>query len=125
MSTIPMKVVSTGLFLLFIFLSGFWLSNAGRPINAIILAVHKLIGLAAGIFLVVNLYRVHQVSPFGALEIGVIVITALFFLSNVVTGGLLSTDKVMPAFVQRLHQITPYLTVLSTAVTMYFLLKHQ
>ena len=38
-----------------------------------------------------------------------------------VTGGLLSMDKTMPAVIRRLHQVTPYLTVLSTAATLYLL----
>jgi hypothetical protein len=49
----------------------------------------------------------------------------LFFAGNVATGGLLSTDKTMPAVILKLHQITPYLTVLSTAVTLYLLLSHK
>ena len=34
----------------------------------------------------------------------------------------MSVDKTMPALVLRLHQLTPYLTVLSTAGTLYLLL---
>lgn len=125
MDNLQTKVISLGVLFLVIFLFGYWLSRTGRPVNTILLTIHKLIGLGTGIFLAVTLYRAHQATPFSPLEIGVIVLTALFFLSNAVTGGLLSTDKVMPVFVQRLHQITPYLTLLSTAVTMYFLIKRQ
>jgi hypothetical protein len=47
MSTNQLRVVSAGLFFLFIFLSGFWLSRTGKPYSGIILTIHKLIGLAA------------------------------------------------------------------------------
>lgn len=39
------------------------------------------------------------------------------------TGGLLSTNKVMPDVVLRLHQVTPFLTVIATAVAFYSLLS--
>ena len=125
MSTNQLRVVSAGLFFLFIFLSGFWLSRTGKPYSGIILTIHKLIGLAAGVFLVMTVYRIHQVAPLSPVEITAIVVTVLFFAGNVATGGLLSTDKTMPAVILRLHQITPYLTVLSTAVTLYLLLSRK
>ena len=125
MSTNQLRVVSAGLFFLFIFLSGFWLSRTGKPYSGIILTIHKLIGLAACVFLVMTVYRIHQVAPLSPVEITAIVVTVLFFAGNVATGGLLSTDKTMPAVILRLHQITPYLTVLSTAVTLYLLLGRK
>jgi hypothetical protein len=125
MGTNQLRVVSAGLFFLFIFLSGFRLSRTGKPYSRIILTIHKLIGLAAGVFLVMTVYRIHQVAPLSPVEITAIVVTVLFFAGNVATGGLLSTDKTMPAVILKLHQITPYLTVLSTAVTLYLLLSRK
>jgi len=125
MSATQLRIVNTGLFFLFIFLSGYWLSHSGKPLNVIILTIHKSIGLAAGVFLVLTVYRIHQVAPLSPIEITAIVVTVLFFAGNVATGGLLSTDKTMPAVILRLHQITPYLTVLSTAVTLYLLLGRK
>jgi hypothetical protein len=91
----------------------------------IILTIHKLIGLAAGIFLVMIVYRIHQLAPLSPVEITAIVVTVLFFAGTVATGGLLSTDKPMSAAVLRMHQIAPYPTVLSTAVTLYLLLSRK
>jgi len=58
------KVVITGLFFVFVFLLGFWLSRSGKPYNSLIFNFHKLIGLAMGVFLIVTFYRVHQTVPF-------------------------------------------------------------
>jgi hypothetical protein len=91
----------------------------------ITLTIHKLIGLAAGVFLVMTVYRIHQVAPLGPVEITAIVVTVLFFAGTVTAGGLLSTGKPMSAAISTLHQITPYLTVLSTAVTLYLLLSRK
>jgi hypothetical protein len=125
MGATELRIVGSGLFFLLIFLSGFWLSRTGKPYSTIIFTIHKLIGLAAGVFLVLTVYRIHQVAPLGPVEITAIVVTVLFFAGTVTAGGLLSIDRPMPAAILTLHQITPYLTVLSTAVTLYLLLSHK
>jgi hypothetical protein len=114
MSTMQSKVVGAGLFFLFVFLSGFWLSNSGKPLNSLILTIHKLIAVGAAIFLAVTVYRANQVAPLSAIELAAIAITGVLFLGTIATGGLLSIGKEMPEAVLRLHQMTPYLTVLST-----------
>jgi hypothetical protein len=122
MSITQLKVASAGLFFLFIFLSGFWLSNSGRPINVIILTIHKLIALAALVFLTITIYQVNQVTRLSNLELIASIATGLFFIGTIITGGLLSLARPMPGFVLRLHQITPVLIVLSAGVTLYLLL---
>ena len=121
MST-TVRVIVVGLFFLFIFLSGIWLSRTGRPLNVAISTVHKLIGLAAGIFLLVTIYQRNQVVPLSASEWIAIVVTGLCFLGTVASGGFLSSDKEMPVAVLRVHQIVPVLATLSTAATLYLLL---
>ncbi len=122
MSGIQLRVVSAGLFFLFVFLSGFWLRRSGKPYNGIILTIHKLISLAAVVLLATTIYQINQATALSAIELSASVVTGLLFLGAIITGGLLSTDKPMPTAIQRLHQITPYLTVLSAAATLYLLL---
>lgn len=122
MSTTPLRLAGTALFFVLIFLFGFWLSRSGKPYNAAVFTFHKLIALGAGVFLVLTIYKVNQAVPLNPTQILAIVICAVCFAVTVVTGGLLSIDKAMPLFVLRLHQITPYLTLLSTAATLYLLL---
>jgi hypothetical protein len=105
-----------------IFVSGLWLSRLGRPFNMILLTVHKLISLAAIILLGFTVYRVTWEGPLGALDWIVVSITGLFFLGTIATGALLSGDKPMPAVVLTLHRVTPFLTVISTAVALVLLL---
>ena len=125
MGATELRIVGSGLFFLFIFLSGFWLSRSGKPYSVIILTIHKLIGLAAGVFLALTVYRIHQVAPLGPVEITAIVVTVLFFAGTVTAGGLLSVDKPMPAAISMMHKLFPYPTVLSSAVTLYLLLSHK
>jgi hypothetical protein len=123
MNTMESKVIGAGLFYLFIFLSGFWLSHLGKPYPTIVFSIHKLIGVATAIFLVITVYRIHQSAPLSPVEITAGVVTVLFFAGTIVAGGLLSIDKSMPAAVLTMHQIAPFLTMLSTAATLYLVLS--
>jgi hypothetical protein len=123
MSIDQIRIAGTGFLFLFIFISGFWLSKSGKPYNVIILTIHKLISLAAVAFLAITIYQINQVAKLNTIELTAGVITGLFFLDAIVSGGLLSTDKPMPVVILRMHQITPFLTVLSTAATLYLLLS--
>jgi len=122
MITNQMPIVATGLLFLFTFISGYWLSRSGKPFNGIVLTVHKLISLAAAGLLGFVIYQINQVAPLGTIELAAGVVTVSFFLDAVVSGGLLSIDKPMPAAILTMHRIAPYLTVLSAAVTLYLLL---
>jgi len=60
-----------------------------------------------------------------ALELSVCAVSGLLFAATIVSGGLVSIDKSWPAFVPILHKLFPYLTVLSTAFSLYFLLRQR
>ena len=115
------RFLGAGGFFLVIFLSGFWLSRAGAPYNALVLAVHKLISLAAIVILGVIAYRTNQVARLGTVDALALAAAGLFFLGAVATGGMLSAEKAMPAIVRRLHQVTPCLTVLCSGIALYLL----
>jgi hypothetical protein len=116
------RAIIAGVFFLLIFLSGIWLSRSGRPLNVGISTVHKLISLAAGIFLLVTIYQRHRVIPLNTTEWIAIVVTGLCFLGTVASGGLLSSEAPRPVAVLRVHQIVPVLTLLSSAATMFLVL---
>jgi hypothetical protein len=118
------RAVITGLFFLLIFLSGVRLSRAGRPLNVGISTIHKLISLAAGVFVLVTIYQLNGVAPLSATEWTAIVVTGLCFAGTVASGGLLSSEKPMPVAVLRVHQVVPVLTALATGVTLYLLLGY-
>lgn len=118
--TLP-KLASTGIFFVFIFLSGFWLNRARKPYSVLIVTVHKLIGLAAGIFLGLAVYRIHQATPLNTVQIVSVLVTVLFFAMNVATGSLLSTNKPMAGTINIINKWFPYLTIIATGVMIYLL----
>ena len=119
------KFLFTGLFFVFILLSGFWLSRTGKPINTAFLTIHKLISLGTGIFLGITIYRIHQVTPLSLFEMAAVALTLLFFIAMVATGGMLSTAKHMPGVVLKIHQLMPYLVIVSAFASMYLTLVRK
>jgi len=125
MNTLPFRFVSAGLFFLLILPLGLWLSHSGKPYNLALFNLHKLIGFGLFVFLAINVYRVNQATPLNALQLAACLLTALFFVVTIVTGGLVSLPKAMPVIVSLSHKLLPYLTMLSTAVSIYLLLRHR
>lgn len=119
MNLIGSKLISAGAFFLFIFLSGFWMNHTGRPHGMLPVTVHKLIGLALGGYLGWTVYQTHKVIPLSSTQIIAVAVTALFFVVNVATGSLLSTNKPMPQVVSLINKWFPFLTVASTGVMIY------
>jgi hypothetical protein len=105
-----------------ILVSGLWLSRLGKPYNAILLTIHKLVSLAAVVVLVFTVVRVRSEAALGVADWVAVSVSGLFFAGTIATGALLSVDKPMPPAILVLHRIMPFLTVLSTAATLYLLL---
>ena len=122
MNTALAKVVITGAFFLFIFLFGFLLSRSGKPYSVILFNLHKLIAVGAVVFLGVMIYNIHRTAGLAPLQSAAIVVTGLCFIVTIIAGGLVSIDKPMPAVLSLVHRFAPYLTLLSTGATLYFLL---
>ena len=116
------RAVALGLFFLPIVLSGIWLSRKGRPLNVGISTVHKLVSLAAGVYLLGTVSQRNRLVPLSPTEWIAIVATGLCSLAMVASGGFLSSERLMPVALLRVHQVIPLLTVLSAAVTLYLLL---
>jgi len=121
MNGIQSKAIITGICFLLILLSGFWLSRSGKPYPVVVLTIHKLITVGTIIYLAINLARANSSTPLGGRQVAALALTAACFLIMLATGGLLSVDKSMPAIVNRLHQILPYLTVVSAGITVYLM----
>jgi hypothetical protein len=116
------SISGTGLFFLLIILSGIWLKGRGRPLNIALSAIHKLIGVAAGAFLIMTLIAIHRAAPLNAPLWIATVATGLCWLGAVATGGLLSAERPPAPVVSLMHRVIPALTLLVTAGWLFLLL---
>lgn len=121
MSATSTKIVITGAFFLFIFLFGFVLSRGGKPYPTLLFNVHKLVALGTLVYLAITVYNLHRAAPLAPGLIALVAFTGLCFVVTIVAGGLLNIDK-SPAFLAVIHRVSPYLTLLATAGTLYLLL---
>ena len=121
MSSTQWKIVLTGLAFLLLFVLGYALSRTGKPYPLFVFTVHKLTTLGIIVYLGMTIFKLNQVSPLSPLQIGIVVLTGLSFVATMATGAMLSVDKTVPEVVHKLHQITPYLTMLSTSAVLYLL----
>ncbi|MCB8987851.1 MAG: hypothetical protein H6661_08905 [Ardenticatenaceae bacterium] len=115
------KIIYCGLGLALTLLSGFILSKLGRPLNSAIFTVHKLIAVGTVILIGVSIrewVKAVDVSAFFPVIVGV---TGLLFLALVVSGALLSFDKLAVPPILMIHQIVPLLAVAFTMITVYLL----
>ena len=124
MTALASRIIGARVLFVFVFLSGFWLNRSGRPINAIILTVHKLIALGTLIFIGVTVYQINQTAQLSTAAIVATVMTGIFFIATIIAGGLLSLDKPVSAM-SIVHKVGPFLTVAGAIVTMVLLANPQ
>jgi hypothetical protein len=122
--------VSNHAYLLLIFASiftvgagtGFLLKRRGKPYPVLLLTLHKLLLLGAGVALVVLLIRKNQDTPLNSSDRFFFVAIFLSFILMIVSGGLVSIEKPMPNFIQLLHKVFPYITILLSILLIFLVL---
>ena len=119
------RILYCGLGFVITVLSGILLSNAGRPLNSLIFTVHKLVAVATMILTAVSVRGLYRSVDIQALYPALIVVTVLFFVALLVSGALLSFDKLALAATLRVHQIAPLLAIGFTALTIYLLASNR
>jgi hypothetical protein len=124
MNALTSRIIWLGALFIIVFLSGFWLYRSGRPINTILLTLHKLIALGALILIGVTVYQSHQIAALTAAAWITVVVMGVCFVATIITGGLLSLAQPVTS-VTIVHRIGPFLTVAGAIVTMYLLASPQ
>lgn len=113
------KIAYGGLGFVLALISGFILSRSGRPLNSTLFTVHKLIAVGTVILIGVGIRNLTKAVAGPGPSPIFIVITGLFFLALIVSGALLSFDKLAVLAVLRIHQIMPPLALALAAITIY------
>ena len=117
----PLNLIGGILLMAIIFGSGYCLTRAGNPYPMIVMTIHKLLSVAVSVILIVTLVRAHRVAPLSATVLITSIVAILGFLGLIATGALLSGEADLPAFVRKVHHIAPYVTLMASGVTLFFL----
>jgi hypothetical protein len=128
MNPTQVRIFGIGILFLLIFLTGVWLSHLGKPLGSVPITIHKLIALADFILLMITVYWINKSAPLQPVILTAVIIAVVFFIATIITGGLVSvlatggfadlTPSVRTA-ISLSHKVLPYLTLLSTGVTLY------
>lgn len=117
------KIIVASALLVISLVFGYLLSNAGKPYSVVLMSIHKLSSLLAGIALVVIVWQFQKAAQLSALQWAVIAVTGILFLATFVTGAVLTVQKETNSIVLTVHKIGPVLTTLSSAAAFYLLAK--
>lgn len=116
-----LTVLVTLALLVLVFVLGFVLQRRGRPHHVLLLTAHKLLALAALILMALTVIRINRATPLAPAALLSAAATGVFFVVAIISGGLVSANKTPPPVVKALHRVSPFLTVLASAATVYLL----
>lgn len=109
------KLIIPGLIFLLTLASGIWLSKAGKPLNAAIFNVHKLVALGAVITGGVQVFKLLKNAGPQALTAALLVMAGLCVIALFASGALMSIGKVDYRIQLNLHKAAAILAVVITA----------
>lgn len=112
------NTILTGILILLSIASGIWLSRKGRPLHAIIFGVHKIISLAAIVWIAIVLFRYFKETGFQLSENSIPLVLGASALFALLSGVFLSFEKPWIPYYKWTHGIASALIVIS-AVFMY------
>lgn len=118
-----LKIIGSGLLLLFTIATGVWLHNLGRPLHSIMFTFHKLLALASVVFTAVVLYNVLKGPKIESILFILMIVTGLSMFTLFISGALLSIRNPANNTMLMIHNLTTILAVIATAVIMSLLVR--
>lgn len=123
MEAISTKLIAAGILFLLTLISGVILSRSGRPFSIGLITIHKLIALGTMVLIGMAVYQLYKTADGKVIiEMSVMIITGILFLSLIATGALLTREEMqLPEVVIRIHQVAPLLALVSSSISVYLL----
>ena len=126
MNTLTSKLAVSSVLFLLTLVSGVAVSKAGRPLNSGLFAIHKIVAVSMIIIIIIAARQFFKSGNTAVLlELTTLILTGLFFLSLVVTGGFLSFEMALPSVVLKVHQVAPVLFLATSVLTVYLLISRN
>ena len=119
------RILITAFLFVLSFLFGIWLSKLGKPYNVVVFTFHKIIGAAAIIFTAITVYNLQKFLALSPTELIIIIAAVVLLITTLVSGALLSIEKISINFMLPLHKISSVAVTVFTAVTIYLLLINK
>lgn len=102
-----------------VFATGFLMTRAGRPYGTAVLTVHKLVDLAAVVFIVLQVVAVVRGPGLAGLDWPLLVIALLVVVATFASGGIVSASDTSAAWLVTAHRLLPWPLLLLLAATVY------
>ena len=118
-----LKFIIPGILLLLTLVSGFWVSQTGKPCNGFLFNIHKLIALGTVVVTIVQLIQPLKTADSLVLTITGLVVAAICVVALFASGALMSAGKLSYALMLTVHRIAPAVLVVSLALAVYELAR--
>ena len=125
MEVIATKLIAAGILFLLTLISGVIVSHSGRPLSVGLVTVHKLIAVVGIVLIGMAVNQLYKnVDGKLLIELSVIVLSGILFLTLIATGALLTREEMqLPELVLKIHQVAPLLALLASSVSIYLLAR--
>ncbi|MBN1537718.1 MAG: hypothetical protein JW908_13355 [Anaerolineales bacterium] len=125
MEAITTKLIIAGILFLLTLVSGVIVSHSSRPYSIGLVTIHKLIAMGTVILIGMIINQLWKTADGKAIiEISVIIITGILFITLIATGALLTREEMqLPEIVIKIHKISPLLAMASSAVSVFLLVN--
>ena len=123
MNPITIRLITIAALFTVMLLFGIWLSLAGKPYNAVLMSVHKILALAAAVVIVVSTLDWIKVTEMRASFWILIIFYGILYFITFISGVLLSFDKPYNTIIVIVHKISLIAAALSTGLMIYLATK--
>jgi hypothetical protein len=115
----PINTVIISILFLIVFMAGYWLRWSGKPYTSLLLNLHKLIALGSAVYLAERIYRLYQTNALTSDQMIWGVASGGLLLTAGLIGGVVSIDKPVHPLFGWLHNILPFVAILTLSVFLF------
>ena len=117
-TTITLKLIGSSLLFVLLFIAGIVLHRAGKPYPSLLFNVHKLSAVAMLVLLAISMVQLYRQTDPGLIFYLTLGFMALAALGLLISGGMLSLDK-LHASMNIIHRWTTGLFLVSYILLIY------
>lgn len=117
------KIILSAISFIIVIVSGILMSRLGKPYQAVLFNIHKLISLAAIVLAAIALNNFRKASGLSSQQLTLVIAIAIFVLATLATGGIISAKEEPAKIILMIHKIMPVLIVIGLTTFLIILKK--